>query len=46
MLTKMLTLQKDFTVFWRALKLARWGEWNIIRRKSTVKCDVKRFRCF
>ena len=25
---------KRFRCFWRALKLARWWEWNIIRRKN------------
>ena len=38
-------IAKRFHCFWRALKLARWGEWNTIRRKSTVNTIVNNFVC-
>ena len=38
-------IAKRLHCFWRALKLARWGEWNIIRRKSTVNTIVNNFVC-
>ena len=39
-------IAKRFHCFLARFKISAMGEWNIIRRKSTVKCDVKRFRCF
>ena len=39
-------IAKRFHCFLARFKISAMGEWNIIRRKSTVKCDVKRFRYF